>query len=98
MLRSFNRFLTVAALFLLVAAGLHAEPADWIYTARYVVTMDAQHRLIDDGAIAIRADKIVAVGKRADIEQQFQSKQRLERPNALIMPGLIHTHTHAALS
>src|SRR5258707_13749686 len=75
-----------------------AEPADWIYTARYVVTMDAQHRLIDDGAIAIRADKIVAVGKRADIEKQFQSKQRLDRPTALIMPGLINTHTHAAMS
>jgi 5-methylthioadenosine/S-adenosylhomocysteine deaminase len=89
---------TAAALFLLLAVGLHAEPADYIYTARYIVTMDAQHRLIDDGAIAIRADRIVAVGKRADIEKQFQAKQRVDRPNALIMPGLINTHTHAAMS
>jgi 5-methylthioadenosine/S-adenosylhomocysteine deaminase len=87
-----------AVLFLLFAICLHAEPADWIYTARYVVTMDAQHRLIDDGAIAIRADRIVAVGKRADIDKQFQAKQRVDRPNALIMPGLINTHTHAAMS
>ena len=50
-----------------------AEPADWIYTARYVVTMDAQHRLIDDGAVAIRGERILAVGKRADIERHFQA-------------------------
>src|SRR5437016_2714593 len=109
--RFFDRSLTVAVrnpslhssqllpvLFLIFSVRLLAEPADWIYTARYVVTMDAQHRLIDDGAIAIRADKIVAVGKRVDIEKQFQAKQRLDRPDALIMPGLINTHTHAAMS
>ena len=39
------------------------EPADWIYTARYVVTMDAQRHLIDDGAVAIRGDRIVGVGQ-----------------------------------
>src|SRR5712691_3545744 len=66
------------------ACGL-AEPADWIYTARYVVTMDAQHSLIEDGAIAIRADRIVGVGKRADIQKQFQARQRLDRPDAIIM-------------
>src|SRR5580704_11188357 len=76
----------------------YAEPADGIYTARYVVTMDAQHRLIDDGAVAVRGERIVGVGKRADIEKQFQAAHRLDRPEALLMPGLINTHTHAAMS
>src|SRR5260370_42390251 len=62
-------------LFLTFCALPLAEPADCIYTARYVVTMDAPHRLIDDGAIATRADTIVALGKRADIDRQHQSKQ-----------------------
>lgn len=75
-----------------------AEPADWIYTARYVVTMDAQHRLIDDGAVAIRGERIVGVGRRADIEKQFQAAHRQDRPEALLMPGLVNTHTHAAMS
>src|SRR5258706_2395327 len=96
MLRSFNGSLIF--IICLLATTLYAEPADYIYTARYVVTMNAQHRLIDDGAIAIRADKIVAVGKRAEIEKQFQAKQRVDRPTALIMPGLINTHTHAAMT
>ena len=83
---------------LLSALCLHADPADWIYSARYVVTMNARHDLIDNGAIAIRAGRIVGVGKRADIEKQFQARQHADRPDAILMPGLINTHTHAAMS
>ncbi len=60
--------------------------------------MDAQHRLIENGAVAIRGERIVGVGARAEIEQQFQAQHRLDRPEALILPGLINTHTHAAMS
>src|SRR6266568_4321465 len=81
-----------------LCALLHAEPVDWLYTARYVVTMDAQKRIVENGAIAIRGERIIAVGNRADLEKQFQPKQRLDRPQALIMPGLINTHTHAPMS
>jgi len=75
-----------------------AETADWICTAKYVVTMDAPRRLIADGAVAIRGERIAAVGKRADIERQYQARQRLDRPDALLMPGLINTHAHAPMS
>jgi 5-methylthioadenosine/S-adenosylhomocysteine deaminase len=88
----------LASLLFLLSSTAFAEPADWIYTARYVVTMDGQHHLIDDGAVAIRADRIVGVGKRAEIEKQFQARNRLDRPEALLMPGLINTHTHAPMS
>jgi len=91
--------LLAAVLFLAaIVPGVIAEPADWIYTARYVVTMDAQRHLINDGAVAIRGERILAVGNRADIERRFQASHRLDRPEALIMPGLINTHTHAAMS
>lgn len=83
---------------LLLVASASAEPADWLYTAKYVVTMDASHHLVEDGAIAVRGERILAIGKRIDLEKQFQAKQRLDRPQALIMPGLINTHTHAAMS
>ncbi len=82
----------------LSALLLQAEPADSIYTARYVVTMNARRDLIEDGAVAVRGGSIVGVGKRADIEKQFQSRVKINRPNAILMPGLINTHTHAAMS
>ena len=71
---------------------------DWIWSARYVVTMDAQRRVIENGAIAISGDHIVDVGPRADIDKAYRAKQRLDRPNAILTPGLINTHTHAAMS
>jgi 5-methylthioadenosine/S-adenosylhomocysteine deaminase len=86
------------SLFFVLAIALLAERADWVVSARYVLTMDAQHRLIENGAIAIRADRIVAVGTRAEIAKSYQAKQNLDRPDAVIAPGLINTHTHAAMS
>ncbi len=93
-----NFFFIICSILCAGCAKTFADPADWIYSARYVVTMDAQHRLIPDGAVAIRGERIVAVGTRAEIDRQFEPQHRLDRPNALIMPGLINTHTHAAMS
>ena len=83
---------------LLLAWSLQAEPADWIWTARYVVTMDAQRRVIENGAVAIRGDRILAAGPRAEIERSYQARQRLDAPASLIAPGLINTHTHVPMS
>jgi len=87
--------------FLLFISALAAESADWIWTGRYVVTMDAQRRVIENGAIAIggeRGERILAAGPKAEIERRYQARQRLDRPDAILVPGLIDTHTHAAMS
>jgi len=86
-----------ASLFLF--AGLLAgEPADWLISARYVVTMDAGRRVIEHGAIAVRGDRIVAVGPAAELKRQFPGAQRLDEPDGILAPGLINTHGHAAMS
>lgn len=84
--------------FLLFISTLAGESADWIWTGRYVVTMDAQRRLIENGAVAIRGERILAAGPKSEIERQYQARQRLDRPDAILAPGLINTHTHAAMS
>ena len=83
---------------LLLALSLPAAPADLIITARYVVTMDATRRVIENGAVAIVKDRIVAVGPAAEINRQFQPKLRLSRPDSILTPGLINTHTHAPMT
>ena len=84
--------------FFLFLTTLSAQSADWIWSARYVITEDAQHRVIENGAVAIRADRIVGVGTKAEIDARFQAAHRLDRPDAILAPGLIDTHTHAAMS
>src|ERR1700738_1275318 len=83
---------------LFFAVTLHAEQADWIWSARYVITEDAQRRVIENGAVAIRGDRIIGVGTRAEIDKRFEARQRLDRPDAILAPGLIDTHTHAAMA
>ncbi|HEY3937069.1 MAG TPA: amidohydrolase [Bryobacteraceae bacterium] len=88
----------VAALLLMCWQAKPAEPVDWIVRAKYVVTMDAQRQVISEGAVAIRGTNIVGVGSQAEIAQRFQAKHTLDKPEALIAPGLIDTHTHAPMS
>ena len=90
--------LRFCSLLFILAGFLHAAPCDLIVSGRYVVTMDAQRRVIENGAIAIRADRIVAAGTRAEVDRNWQPKRRIDRPNAILTPGLINTHTHAAMS
>jgi 5-methylthioadenosine/S-adenosylhomocysteine deaminase len=87
----------ISSFFLFVCA-LAAEPADWIWSGRYLITEDAQHRVISGGAVAIRGERIVGVGTKSEIDARFQAKQRVDRPDAILAPGLIDTHTHAAMS
>jgi 5-methylthioadenosine/S-adenosylhomocysteine deaminase len=60
--------------------------------------MDGSRRVIDNGAVAVRGERIVAVGPRAEIDRAYQSKTLVDRPDAVILPGLIDTHTHAPMS
>jgi len=88
----------ISSFFLFFALSVSAEQADWIWSARFVITEDAAHRVIENGAVAVRGSHIVAVGTRAEIDARFTPAHRLDRPEAIIAPGLINTHTHAAMS
>ena len=85
---------------LIAPAALAQTPTqvDAIWSARWVVTMDTQRRVIENGAVAVAGDHIIDVGLRADIDRRYSARQRLDRPDAILAPGLINTHTHAAMS
>ena len=80
------------------AFGQAPAQVDTIWSARWVVTMDMQRRVIENGAVAVAGDHIVDVGTRAAIDRRYSARQRLDRPDAILAPGLINTHTHAAMS
>ena len=75
-----------------------AEPADWLVTARWVVTMDGGRRVIENGAVAIVGERIVAAGPASELAKQYQPKQRIDAPDSILAPGLINTHTHAPMA
>jgi 5-methylthioadenosine/S-adenosylhomocysteine deaminase len=96
-----RHFFNLSTLFLLLACAAFqatAEQADWLIQARYVLTMDRTHRVIENGAVAIRGENIVAIGPASELLHRYQPAHRLNRSDAVLMPGLIDTHTHAAMS
>jgi 5-methylthioadenosine/S-adenosylhomocysteine deaminase len=74
------------------------DNADYIIHAKYVVTMDQQRRVLSPGAVAVSGNRIAGVGTPDEIDARYTSKQVIERPDAMLMPGMIDTHTHAPMS
>ena len=71
--------------------------ADLLVLGGTVVTMNKNRDVIEDGAIAVKAGKIVAVGTRADISRHYVGRQTVNAAGKLIIPGLINGHTHVPM-
>lgn len=102
-MKSLNAFfllvLLVCPQFGLVPLTLAADSAvDILISGGTIVTMDDGRRVIEDGAVAIKGDKIVAVGKRSEIVQKYRAKQTINAAGKAVVPGLINTHTHVPMA
>ena len=70
-----------------------AEPADFIVRNAKVATVDAKFSLAQ--AVAVRGDKILAVGSNADIAKLAgPSTRTVDAKGRLVIPGLMDSHTH----
>jgi 5-methylthioadenosine/S-adenosylhomocysteine deaminase len=83
-----------ASLVIFTNAQMNKEQVDLIVAGGTIVTMDAQRRLIENGSIAIKGGRIVAIGERRDIIKKYQATQTIVASGKAVIPGLINTHTH----
>ncbi len=72
-------------------------PASLIISGGTVITQDGSRRVIENGAVAVSKDKIVAVDTAAAIASRYSSTNVINARGQLIMPGLVNTHGHAAM-
>ena len=70
------------------------ENVDTLITGSVIVTMDEERRIIRDGALAIRRDRIAAVGNRADVEDKVVAASVIDGSRFVITPGFIDAHIH----
>lgn len=71
-----------------------AREVDLVIVGGAVMTMDSDHTVIEDGVVVIHDGRIEAVGERADLAGSVQARRQLDARDAVIMPGLINSHTH----
>lgn len=72
---------------------------DWLlFNADWLVACDAAMSRLRSGAVAIEGDRVAAAGPSGELRNLFRGRRELDLSGYLLMPGLINTHTHAAMS
>ncbi len=101
--RSWQAVALVSIFHFLFSAGLQAqmskkEKVDLLVSGGTIVTMDGQRRILEDSAIAVRGDAILALGPRAEIESKYVAPQTISAKGKLVLPGFINGHTHVPMT
>lgn len=60
-----------------------------------VITMDPNRSIIEDGAVVVKDDKIVAVGQTDSIAGKHRVDYEIDSRNKVILPGLVSLHFHS---
>ncbi|HEX7760085.1 MAG TPA: amidohydrolase family protein [Caulobacteraceae bacterium] len=68
--------------------------ADLLISGATILTLNARREVILDGGLAIRGDRIVAVGKRADLERTVSARRTLDGRRFVAAPGFVDAHIH----
>lgn len=70
------------------------EDIDVLIKGWYVVTMNATRDIIRNGAVAVKGNKILEVGKAADLEKKYKAKEVVGGDRFVVAPGQVNSHIH----
>lgn len=73
------------------------QSVDHIICGDYVLPMDESLAVIQNGAVAIKDNKILEVGASSKILGKYISGKIIKGEGKIVLPGLVNTHTHAAM-
>lgn len=69
---------------------------DLIIKNGWILTMDENFTEYKNGYIAIKDGKIADIGQ--NLPQDYQAREIIDAGGNIVLPGLINTHTHAAMT
>jgi 5-methylthioadenosine/S-adenosylhomocysteine deaminase len=72
--------------------------ADLSIEARWIVPMTTRGRVLENHTLVVRDGRILDLLPSADAAQRYAATAVVQRPAHLLMPGMINTHTRAAMS
>ena len=68
--------------------------ADTLIKGGLVYPMDASRRIIEDGAVAIEGNRIVAVGSTDEVTKRVEAETVVDAQGMAVLPGFVNVHTH----
>jgi 5-methylthioadenosine/S-adenosylhomocysteine deaminase len=74
------------------------ERVDLLVTGGTLVTQDSTRRVLENGSLAVRGDRIIAVGTVEDLRRRYQARRQISAQGKIVIPGLINTHNHAPMT
>lgn len=72
--------------------------ADYLIAGGLVVTMNEKRELIENGAVAVKGQKIVWVGSAEQAEVQVRAGETIDAMRQVVIPGLVNAHSHLAMT
>jgi 5-methylthioadenosine/S-adenosylhomocysteine deaminase len=77
--------------------GVKLMTLDIIIHGGYIITMEGNGTgVINDGAVGIKGNEIVAVGNTNDIMNKYTAHRYINAHNKAVMPGFIDCHIHTS--
>jgi len=74
------------------------QTVDTLITAKWVIPVEPNKHSLENATIAIKNGEILDVLTGHHSDPQFQATETLEFPHHAVIPGLVNTHTHAAMT
>ena len=74
------------------------QSCDWLIEAAWVIPVQPAGVVLEQHAVVIENDIIVAILPIADAMAQYAPRQLVQRPNSVLIPGLINAHCHNPMS
>ncbi len=73
-------------------------PCDLLIQGGQILTLDDDLTVLSDGGIAVREDRITAVGPAEEVKRAHAPSRVLDAAGCIVLPGLVNAHTHAAMT
>jgi cytosine/adenosine deaminase-related metal-dependent hydrolase len=70
------------------------ENIDTLILGGHVVTMNVTRDVIRDGAVALRGNTIVDVGRAVDLEERYVAAETVGGDRFVVTPGMVNAHIH----
>jgi 5-methylthioadenosine/S-adenosylhomocysteine deaminase len=74
------------------------DNVDLVINARWIVPVEPDGVVLENHALVINSGHIVDLLSQADVAERYTATDQIDRPNHILMPGLINAHTHTPMT